>query len=58
MYVLNTTSDGNVTLRATQDEAGKLIYASGNDKIWLTLRPPNGSVTKPPLITSNSLLGG
>ena len=43
MYVLNTTSDGNVTLRATPNEAGQLIYASGNDKIWLTLRPPRGS---------------
>jgi pilus assembly protein CpaB len=57
MYVLNTNSDGNVTLRATPAQAGKLIFASGNAKIWLTLRPANGSVTKPPLITSNSLLG-
>jgi Flp pilus assembly protein CpaB len=57
MYVLNTDSNGNVTLRATPDQAGKLIYASGNDKLWLTLRPPHGSVSKPPLITSNALLG-
>ena len=57
MYVLGTNSDGNVTIRATPAQAGKLIYASGNAKIWLTLRPAVGSVTKPPLITSNSLLG-
>ena len=43
MYVLNSTSDGNVTLRATPHQAGQLIYASGNDKIWLTLRPPRGT---------------
>ncbi len=57
MYVLGTNSDGNVTIRATPSQAGKLIFASGNAKIWLTLRPTVGSVTKPPLITSNSLLG-
>jgi Flp pilus assembly protein CpaB len=60
MYVLNTntTSTGNVTLRATPAQAGKLIYASGNDKVWLVLRPPHGSVTTPPTITPNTLLGG
>jgi pilus assembly protein CpaB len=57
MYVLNTNSDGNVTLRATPPEAGKLIFAAENEKIWLTLRPAIGSVSKPPLITSNTLLG-
>ncbi len=57
MYVLNTNSDGNVTLRATPEQAGKLIYASGNDKIWLTLRPPRGTVTKPTPITASSLGG-
>jgi Flp pilus assembly protein CpaB len=57
MYVLNTTSDGNVTLRATPKQAGQLIYASGNDKIWLTLRPPRGLGKKSPTITANSLGG-
>jgi Flp pilus assembly protein CpaB len=57
MYVLNTTSDGNVTLRATPPQAGKLIYASGNDKIWLTLRPARGTVTKPLTITAGTLGG-
>jgi Flp pilus assembly protein CpaB len=57
MYVLNTNSDGNVTLRATPEQAGKLIYASGNDKIWLTLRPPRGSRTKSPPITASNLGG-
>ena len=58
MYVLNTNTDGNVTLRATPEQAGKLIYASGNDKIWLVLRPPHGSVKNPTPITPNSLLRG
>jgi Flp pilus assembly protein CpaB len=57
MYVMNTNSDGNVTLRATPREAGQLIFASGNDKIWLTLRPPRGSMKKSPAITSNNLGG-
>jgi Flp pilus assembly protein CpaB len=59
MLVMNTNSDGNVTLRATPGQAAELILAAGNDKIWLTLRPPHGSVTKNPKpITTNSLLGG
>jgi Flp pilus assembly protein CpaB len=58
MYVMNTNSNGNVTLRATPKQAGQLIFASGNDKIWLTLRPPHGSVTKPTTVTPTSLLRG
>jgi Flp pilus assembly protein CpaB len=58
MYVLNTDSSGNVTLRATPKQAGELIYASSNDKLWLTLRPANGSVAPLPNITSKTLLGG
>ncbi len=58
MYVLNTNTDGNVTLRATPEQAGKLIYASGNDKIWLVLRPPHGTVKNPTPIVPNSLLRG
>ena len=57
MKVLNTDTDGNVTLIATPKEAGQLIFASGNDKIWLTLRPPRGSLAKSPPITSNNLGG-
>jgi Flp pilus assembly protein CpaB len=57
MYVLNTDSNGNVTLRASQKQAGQLIYASGNDKLWLTLRPARGLGTKSPTITANSLGG-
>ncbi len=57
MYVLNSTSDGNVTLRATPHQAGQLIYASGNDKVWLTLRPPRGTLKKSSPITSSSLGG-
>jgi Flp pilus assembly protein CpaB len=57
MYVMGNGSDGNVTLRATPRQASELIYASANEKIWLTLRPPVGSVTKPTQITLNNLLG-
>jgi Flp pilus assembly protein CpaB len=60
MYVLNAgTAGGNVTIRATSRQAGMLIYASSNAKIWLVLRPAVGSTTtSPPQITSSNLLGG
>jgi pilus assembly protein CpaB len=58
MLVMNTNTNGNVTLEATPEQAGKLIYASGNDKVWLVLRPPHGSVAKPSIITPTSLLRG
>ncbi len=49
---------GNVTLRATPKQAGELIYASQNAKIWLVLRPAVGSTnSKPPVISVNDLLG-
>jgi len=52
------TNGGNVTLRATPKQAGELIFASQNAKIWLVLRPAVGSVqTKPPVVTVNDLLG-
>jgi Flp pilus assembly protein CpaB len=57
MYVLNSGSNGNVTLRATPNQAGELAFASQNDKIWLALRPAIGSVSKPPVIDNNYLLG-
>jgi Flp pilus assembly protein CpaB len=59
MYVLNAgTAGGNVTIRATPRQAGMLIYASSNAKIWLVLRPAVGSTaTKPPQITSSDLGG-
>jgi Flp pilus assembly protein CpaB len=59
MHVLTAgTSGGNVTLRATPKQAGELIYASVNAKIWLVLRPSVGSTSpKAPVISSNDLLG-
>jgi Flp pilus assembly protein CpaB len=59
MYVLNAgTNGGNVTLRAAPRQAGTLIYASQNAQIWLVLRPTVGTtVTKPPVVSSNSLVG-
>jgi Flp pilus assembly protein CpaB len=58
MYVINAGSGGgNVTLRATPTQAGQLMYASANTTIWLALRPTIGTVTKPPVITSNAVIG-
>jgi Flp pilus assembly protein CpaB len=57
VYVMGTNA-GNVTLRATQQVAGELIYATQNAKIWLALRPAVGSkTTKAPEITASDLLG-
>jgi len=58
MYVMNAGPGGGVTLRATPQQAGELIFASTNAKIWLVLRPAVGShAVRPPVITSNDLLG-
>ena len=59
MHVLTAgTNGGNVTFRATPKQAGELIYASLNAKIWLVLRPAVGSTSpKAPVITANDLLG-
>jgi len=57
MYVMNSSSGGNVTLRATPKQAGELVFASENDKLWLTLRPTVGSTSKPSVIDNNTLLG-
>jgi Flp pilus assembly protein CpaB len=60
MYVMNAgVNGGNVTIRATPKQAGMLIYASSNAKIWLVLRPAvSSTTTSPPQITSSDLLGG
>jgi Flp pilus assembly protein CpaB len=60
MYVMTAgTNGGNVTIRATSKQAGLLIFASSNAKIWLVLRPAVGSTTtQPPQITSSDLVGG
>jgi pilus assembly protein CpaB len=59
MYVLTAPAGGgNVTLRATPAQAGQLIYASQNAKIWLVLRPAVGvNPARPVIVTSNDLLG-
>jgi Flp pilus assembly protein CpaB len=57
MYVMGVNGP-NVTVRATPKQAGMLIFASANAKIWLVLRPAVGSKqTTPPVISSNDLLG-
>lgn len=45
MYVLGASGD-NVTLRATAQQAGQLIYASQNAQMWLVLRPTVATTTK------------
>jgi len=58
MHVL-AISGGNVTFRATPRQAGELIYASANARVWLVLRPTVGSTTStPPVITGSDLLNG
>jgi Flp pilus assembly protein CpaB len=58
MHVL-TAVGGSVTFRATPVQAGELIFASQNAKIWLVLRPAVGSTNaKPPVISAADLLGG
>ena len=53
-----TAAGGSVTFRATPKQAGELIFASSNAKIWLVLRPAVGSTaTKPPVVSVNDLLG-
>jgi Flp pilus assembly protein CpaB len=57
MRVLAATG-GSVTFRTTPKQAGALIFASSNAKIWLVLRPAVGSVNpKPPAVTASDLLG-
>jgi Flp pilus assembly protein CpaB len=57
MQVLGLTG-GNVTFRATPRQAGQLIFASQNAKLWLVLRPAVGSTnSKPPTVSANDLLG-
>ena len=56
--MLNAPSGGNVTLQATPKQAGELIYAAKNAKIWLALRPTLGSVTAAPTASLNNVVGG
>jgi pilus assembly protein CpaB len=52
-------SGGNITLRTTPRQAGELIFAAQNGKLWLALRPAVGSTSpKPPVISTSDLLGG
>jgi pilus assembly protein CpaB len=60
MTVLQAASSGgNVTLAATSNQAGALIYAAENATVYLVLRPAVASTNaKPPVISVNSLLSG
>jgi Flp pilus assembly protein CpaB len=59
MLVLTAPANGgNVTVRATPKQAGMLIFANQNAKIWFVLRPAVGSsTTQPPVVSLNDLLG-
>lgn len=50
MYVLGVSGD-NVTLRATSQQAGQLIYASQNAQPWLVLRPVVATTQTPRPVT-------
>jgi Flp pilus assembly protein CpaB len=57
MYVMNVLG-GNVTFRANQRQAGALIFASENARMWLVLRPPVGSTnSRPPVVSYSDLIG-
>lgn len=59
MTVLNAPANGgNITMLATPKEAGELMYASANARIWLALRSSSAKNTKPTVITANDLLKG
>jgi Flp pilus assembly protein CpaB len=49
---------GNVALALTDLQAGKIAFSSENGKIWLVLRPGNGSTTPPTFETLGSVLTG
>jgi Flp pilus assembly protein CpaB len=52
MYVMNAgTNGGNVTVRATPQQAGRLIWASQYAHIYLTLRPTVGTIVHLPSAT-------
>ena len=53
IYVLNTNG-GNVTLRVSPQQAGKLIYASLNAQLWLVLRPTIAQTDKKPPVISRA----
>jgi len=50
MYIL-AANGGNVTFRATPQQAAQLIYASENASLWLDLRPTIAKDSKQPPVT-------
>jgi len=50
VYVLGA-SGGDVTLRASPEQAGQFIWASENAQIWFVLRPTVGSTRTPAPVT-------
>jgi Flp pilus assembly protein CpaB len=54
-----TDPSGNVTLRASAQEATELAFAADNGKLWIVLRPAAGArEVKPSLVSANSVLFG
>jgi Flp pilus assembly protein CpaB len=53
------SQQSNVTLKVRDDQAGELVFASDNGKLWLVLRPANASAASAPfVVTAQSLLLG
>jgi len=54
------STEANVVLRLTEQEAAQLAFASDNGEIWLSLRPQTGgdSAAAPPFVTLETLLLG
>ncbi len=46
------------TLQVDDSQAGQVAYAADQAKLWLVLRPGNGSTPSPAVVTGNSILAG
>lgn len=52
----NTNAITDVVLEVTPEQAAELALAVDNGKVWLTLRPGNGSATNTDVVTLRSIL--
>jgi pilus assembly protein CpaB len=52
------SQQANVTLKVSTNQAGPLVYAADNGKVWLVLRPANATSTSQSSASAQSLLTG
>jgi pilus assembly protein CpaB len=52
------SQQSNVTLKVATNQAGPLVYAADNGKVWLVLRPANATPTTQSAASAQSLLTG